>query len=298
MLRLLLPAVCLFGCLAVGALAAPSSSVAALPTGLPTAPAAAAVAGDPCGARVAKAGGGHWTCTLADYFSGSRLNGELWTAVTQPGNDDLCMVDDPRTVAQRSGKLQLSARATGWGLQCPLRANGTRASYAGGWVSSFYRWGQQYGRFEARIKVEAARTSGLQEAFWLWPDVRHTADTPWPASGEIDIMETYSSHPDIAIPYLHYRADDNGGPVPGLNTAWDCIAPRGRWHTYVLEWTATRLTIKVNGKTCLTNTAGASSFRKPFIINFTQFLGGAQNVYDGRVPLPATMEIDYVKAWK
>lgn len=291
MFRSLKSAVALVACLAAGAVVAPLATSEATPV------AAAAPRPDQCGAKVAKAKG-FWSCTLADNFSGTALDRSVWTGITQPGHSDPCMLDDPRTIAVSDGSLRLTALQTGDGLQCPLRADGTRAPYAGAWASTYYRWGQQYGRFEARIKVQVAEVQGLHEAFWLWPDTRFTADTPWPSSGEIDIVETFSSHPNLAVPYLHYGENDNGGPVPGLNTAWDCTAPRGQWHTYVLEWTADKLTIFVDGQTCLVNTAGASSFRKPFIINLTQFLGGAQNLFDGRAPLPATMEVDYVKVWK
>lgn len=289
--RALKAAVTLVSCVLGAALLAPVA-----PSG--ASPAAALAAADACGTLVARAGGGYWTCTLAENFSGTRLNRDLWTAVPQAGDSDLCMVDNPRTVAVGMGKLRLSAVRADARTPCPVRADGTRASYASGWVTSFHRWGQQYGRIEARIKVKWANRSGLHEAFWLWPDVRHTADTPWPASGEIDVMETFSSYPNLAIPYLHYGTNDNGGPVPGLNTAWNCSAPRGQWHTYTLEWTAYRLAILVNGRTCLVNTHGAASFRKPFILNFTQFLGDAQNAYSGGISLPATMEVDYVRAWK
>jgi beta-glucanase (GH16 family) len=291
MKRSLVSVLVLLACLVTGAVLAPQGPSSAAPAG-------ALAAGDACGAARAKPDGGYWVCTLVDNFNGSALNGQVWSALTKPGHSDLCVVDDRRTVAVQLGKLRLTARRTGLGLQCPMRADGTRASYAGGWVSTYYKWGQQYGRFETRIKVRAASEPGLHEAFWLWPDTRYTSDRPWPASGEIDVVETYSVYPDLAIPHLHYNHDDNGGPVPGQNTAWDCRAPRGQWHTYVLEWTADRLTIVVDGRTCLVNTDGASSFRKPFIMNLTQFLGAGHNAYTGSVALPATMEVDYVKVWR
>ncbi|WP_435768831.1 glycoside hydrolase family 16 protein [Nocardioides sp. SYSU DS0651] len=290
MKRLLSAVVLLLGCLV--------ATIATTAPGPFTGPATAAgPKGDACGPRVAK-GKGFWSCTLAESFSGSSLDPQVWTGITQPGSGELCALARPETISLTSGVLRLSAIRTTDTAQCPVRADGTRGSYAGAWLSTYYRWGQQYGRFEARVRVQAASDPGLHEAFWLWPDVRYTADTPWPASGEIDIAETFSSHPDLAVPFLHYNADDNGGSVPGLNTAWNCYAPRGQWHTYTLEWTADRLTVLVNGQTCLVNTDGAASFRKPFIINLTQTLGGGHNLYDGRVPLPATMEVDYVKVWK
>lgn len=250
-----------------------------------------------CGARIAKPGGGNWTCTMVDNFSGTSLEPSRWLGFTQPGTGDLCIINSPRTISVANGSLRLSAIRTDATTQCPLRADGTRASYASGWATTYRRFGQQYGRFEARIKVQAASAPGLHEAFWLWPDVRYTTDSPWPESGEIDIVETFSSRPDLAIPFLHYSDDQYGG-VQGVNTAWNCASSRGTWHTYTLEWFADRLAIHVDGTLCLSNTRGASSYQKPFIINLTQFLGAGSNQYDGRVPLPATMEVDYVKVWR
>ena len=277
-------------CLLTAALAVPLSP------GTPAPPAAASTT-DACGARPAKAGGGLWACTMVDHFTGSRLNPDRWMGLDQAGSDDLCVRNSPRTISVAMGKLRLSVLRTSLAVQCPWRADGTRGKYAGATVSSFWRWGQQYGRFEARIKVRNASQPGLHEAFWLWPDVRYGADRPWPASGEIDIMETYSARPSLSVPFVHYSGDSFGA-VDGFNTSWSCRAQRGQWNTYVLEWTSTRLAIIVNGRTCLVNTHGAASFRKPFIINFSQLLGGGNNLYEGGVPLPATMEVDWVKVWR
>ena len=123
------------------------------------------------------------------------------------------------------------------------------------------------------MKVTETAAPGLQEAFWLWPDDRYPSATVWPAAGEIDIAETYSRYPDLAIPYLHYTAWDNWGPQPGVNTAWDCLAPRGEWHTYTLSWTDTRLRIEVDGQHCLTNDSDDPAFDKPYIVALTQALG-------------------------
>jgi beta-glucanase (GH16 family) len=165
-------------------------------------------------------------------------------------------------------------------------------------VSTYHLFSQQYGRFEARVKVAATRYPGLQESFWLWPDDRVGSSTSWPAAGEIDIVETYSAYPDLGIPFLHYTANDNGGPIPGTNTAWSCAVTRGVWNTYALEWTPTQLKISINDKVCLVNTSEDPAFQKPYIAAFTQALGGAGNAYDGRAPLPASMNIDYFRVWR
>jgi beta-glucanase (GH16 family) len=166
-------------------------------------------------------------------------------------------------------------------------------------VSTYHLFSQQYGRFEARFKTTATAVQGLQESWWLWPDDRDPlAQLAWPLNGEIDIAETYSSLPGNAIPFLHYTASDNGGPTPGTNTAWSCVANRGVFNTYTLEWSASRLEIFVNGKSCLVNTSGDSAFRKHYILSLTQALGAAPNTVTAGTKVPATMNVDYVKVWK
>jgi hypothetical protein len=133
------------------------------------------------------------------------------------------------------------------------------------------------------------------------PDVARPArgaPLRWPSIGEIDIAETYSQHPDLAIPFLHYSWNDNGGPQPGLNTAWDCPARRGVFNTYTLEWSATRIEIFVNGRSCLVNTSGDTAFQRKYILALTQALGVKRNRYQVNTPMPATMTIDCVRAWR
>lgn len=253
---------------------------------------------DICGGPIAKDGGGHWQCVGADHFDGDGLNPYLWTALEQPGEDTrvACNLDSPKTVRVSDGVLRLTVRHARGGLKCPKAPDGTRATYASGSVSTVGKFTRQYGRFEARIRAEATQEPGLQETFWMWPAPGQD-DLVWPAAGEIDVSETYSRYHQLSVPYLHYNQHDNGGPVPGLNTAWDCYAQRGSWHTYALEWTADRLAFLVDGKECLVNTDGASSFRKRFFINLTQLIGRGNNRHDGRAPMPATMQVDHVKVW-
>jgi hypothetical protein len=255
---------------------------------------------DECGARPLKADGSRWSCTLAEEFDGTALDRTLWKPAggflggTVPARP--CYVDDPSVISVQDGTLRLSARK----VAEPVRCAGTTADptgYIAGGVNTYRLFSQQYGRFEARYKSEATTELGLHEAFWLWPDDRYNKAI-WPAAGEIDIAETYSQYPDLSVPFLHYKWNDNWGPVPGLNTAWNCKATRGVYNTFTLEWTATRLEILVNGRTCLVNTSADPAFQKPYIVALTQLMGTGPNMYDGKAPLPATMHVDYVRVWK
>ncbi len=255
---------------------------------------------DNCGPRVQKADGSNWTCTLADNFTGSELNRSVWMPQTifRSGSASTwaCYLDDPSVISVHDDALHLTVRKLPEPQPCAGQKNAP-TPYVSGMVSTYRLFSQQYGRFEARIKNTATTAPGLQESFWLWPDDRYNTAL-WPAAGEIDIAETYSQYPDLAVPFLHYTAIDNGGPVPGLNTAWDCVAHRGEYNTYTLEWTETRLEIKVNGTTCLVNTSSDPAFEKPYIVALTQLLGAGGNAYAGQAPMPATMAIDYVRVWQ
>ena len=82
-----------------------------------------------------------------------------------------------------------------------------------------------------------------------------------------------------------------------MNTAY-CTAARGKFNTYTLTWTPTTLTILVNGKTCLVNTSGDPAFQKPYILAFSQALGVGANALRSNTPMPATMQVDYVRVWR
>ena len=253
-----------------------------------------------CGATVVKSDGTPWQCTFSDNFDGANLDRSKWVPQTNFVNGTntvyACYIDDPAVVSVSGGNLNLSVKEMAQPVAgCPSNRAGSR--YAAGQISTFALFSQKYGRFEARMRVPLASATGLQEAFWLWPDVRYHSTALWPLSGEIDIVETYSQHPNLAIPFLHYAADLLG-PQPGINTAWTCQANRGQWNTYTLEWTANRLEILVNGASCLVNNSNDSAFDKRYIIALTQALGAGANAYGGVGMLPATTEVDYVRVWK
>lgn len=282
---------------AVAVLAVPSAAEARIRPGSGSTPPPST---DACGTTVTKPDGSRWTCTFVDEFNGTALDRTKWVPQTQFASGvqsaHACYLDDPSVINESGGSLNLILRKVARPVTCSFGGLSGPTSYVAGSVMSYRLFSQQYGRFEARIKNTATSFPGLQESFWLWPDDRYSTGL-WPGAGEIDVSETYSSYPGLSIPFLHYSADAYG-PVNGLNTSTTCAASRGVWNTYDLEWSASRIEIFVNGKSCLVNTSSDPAFAKPYILAFSQLMGGSGDVYDGRAPLPATMSIDYVKAWK
>ncbi len=266
-------------------------------------PAAVVAMTDLCGDRPTKANGTLWSCTFVDEFDGTELDRSVWLPqaagyTTGDSTNFACYRDDPSNIEVSDGSLRLTLRESTTAEPCVGLKGEPATRFTSGSVSTYRMFSQQYGRFEARTRNTASSVKGLHEAFWLWPDDRYTDTTRWPLSGEIDISETYSQYPTSAIPYLHYLA---WGPVlwgANTNTAWTCVAHRGEWNTWTLEWSASRIDIFVNGTRCLTNTSGNAAFRKKYIMAFTQGIGAAPNGWTTATPMPATYEVDWVRVWQ
>jgi beta-glucanase (GH16 family) len=256
--------------------------------------------GQSCGGQlIQKSTGGFWRCTFDDEFNSTSLDTTKWVPQTafvsgDPAAMYACYQNDPSNISESAGALHLTVQQSATPVWCP--GSLTPANYSAGMVSTYHLWSQQYGRFEVRMRVAAASSPGLNEDFWMWPDDRYTT-VNWPASGEMDVSQQFSNDPNDTIPYLHYTATDNGGPILGTNEG-DCAAPRGTWNTYDLVWTASSITISVNGTTCLVNTSGDPAFQKPYVINLTEALGNAFDEATASTPLPATMDVDYVRVWQ
>lgn len=255
------------------------------------------------GTSLTKADGTPWVCSFDDEFNGTALDTTKWVPQTNFTSGSAaayaCYTSSANNIKESGGSLNLTVRHEAVPILCQDTQFGTSSYYSAGSVMSYHLFSQQYGRFEARIKAPAASVPGLQETFWLWPDDRYdTTGTYWPASGEIDVAETYSQYPTLVIPFLHYTAYDNGGPIPGVNTAWNCAASRGTYHTYTLTWSAQTLEIDVDGLACLINNSGDPAFQKRYIVALSALLGTGANSLQANTPLPATTSIDYVRVWK
>lgn len=247
-----------------------------------------------CGAQVFyKASGAAWKCTFADEFSGTSLDTSKWTVQQTAGSQE-CF--SAKNVVVAGGVLSLTTQK----VETPVTCGSTTSSYTSAQVSGYGKYAQLNGRFEVRAAFPAAQVAGLQSALWMWP-VDANKYGAWPGSGEIDIAEMYSTYPDRAIPYVHYNSPSTDHTV---TNNYCMISDVSAFHTYVVEWTATNITVTYDGQTCLDHTInsvsplGASGpFDQPFFMVLTQMLGVGDNAPTTSTPLPATTQIDYVRMW-
>jgi beta-glucanase (GH16 family) len=254
-----------------------------------------------------------WTCTFDSEFTGSSLDLTKWMPMTTAASgytsgDSACFEDSPANVSVGNGYLSLTAREEAAPFLCQDPYGSFYTQYTSGYVTTYKLFSQTYGRFEVMAKVPAATAQGLQSSFWLYPESLDGYG-PWPMSGEIDIAETYSDTPGVAIPYIHYLVDPlsiSASTDTNTFTNDSCVIDPTKFNDYVLEWTPTSMTVTINGNVCLVDhwiplvpQIAPQPFNQPFFINLTQALGIGLNQFDpSTTPLPATTEIKYVRVWQ
>lgn len=158
-----------------------------------------------------------------------------------------------------------------------------------------------YGRIEARIKLPAGR--GLWPAFWA---VGSNIDSVgWPASGEIDVMESAGQDPFEVSGSVH-------GPAAGLSegyaiTSAACEADplTGGFHTYGVDWSPGRVVFTLDGSSyeTLTPTSLRSSERwvfngRPYYLVLDLAVGGTgAGAPNSSTQFPARMLVDWVRVY-
>lgn len=161
---------------------------------------------------------------------------------------------------------------------------------------------QQYGRFEARIKLPYGK--GYWPAFWmLGADI----DTnPWPACGEIDIMENKGYQPNIVSGALHFPGHSGGNPILGYygyeNQRFDTD-----FHVFAVEWDEDKIDFfvddilyqRVKSDDITDGDWVYNKPDRPFFILLNLAVGGnfGGNPNDDTV-FPQSMYVDYVRVYK
>ncbi len=278
--------------------AAAGSSADPGPSTSTTSGAAATNADQPCQGTTPLGLGGNWSCTFDDEFNGATLETSKWVPQVTSTSGYLngataCYLDTPDTVSVSGGTLNLGVRQVA-PFTCSYPGGSFTTSYEAGMVSTYGLFDQTYGAFEVSAKLPAAAVDGLQETMWLYPQDLNAGAGSSPA--EIDFAEFFSQYPGLDVPYIHY-ANSSSDPYV---TAYDCSLDQNAFNTYEVDWQPGTITVLYNGKTCLVDhpTTGSAPFDKPFFIALTQALGVGTNAFSApSTPLPATTQVDWVRAW-
>jgi beta-glucanase (GH16 family) len=269
------------------------------------------LAAGPLGAGCASSNGDivspppQWNLTMSDEFdSGTSPSAELWTIETGYGpNDDgwgndewQLYTDSPDNVRVEGGNLVISA-------QCPNPPCGKRdGSITSARLKTQDLFEQEYGRFEARIKLPEGR--GLWAAFWMLG--ANIDEVPWPGCGEIDVHEDFGREPGVVSGTLH-----GPGYSGGESISRDFSLPDGEifaddFHVFAVEWDPGRITFSVDSQVYGIVSSSEVSARGDWVFDHEFFM--LSNLAVGGAPVsspdpsgtifPAEMLVDYVRIFE
>ena len=251
-----------------------------------------------------------WTLVWSDEFDGpvgSPIDGTKWSYQTADGcKEGICgwgnsekeyYTDAAENIALNGqGQLMIVARRAPAGLTCYYGA----CQYTSGKITTRDKMLAQPGRVEARIKIPEGQ--GLWPAFWM---LGHNYPTmPWPACGELDVMENKGSQPSTTSSAVHGPGYSGQTPFAHSQTL-----ASGKFaddfHTFAVEWDSLHVTFFIDDYVHYVTTRdavlkyGTSILDQPFFVILNLAVGGH---FDGDPQsdaiLPATMLVDYVRVYK
>jgi beta-glucanase (GH16 family) len=220
-------------------------------------------------------------------------NNELETYCAWGSTTGPCTTSSPNAFVAPGGGLNIVA-------QSPSANVYTSARLKSEGLFSF-----MYGRIEAKILIPESQ--GMWPAFWMLGNNINT--NPWPACGELDIMEHIDgSNPPLnggPAPYDWYQSSVHGtnlgGGAPYTATGFSAAT----WHTYGMIWSKGQIQYYIDSPSNVyetfntTNTSGTWPFDQGpmfFILNLA--VGGDwPGSPDSTTVLPSTMQVQYVNIY-
>jgi beta-glucanase (GH16 family) len=263
--------------------------ISGTPTTTPTATAAPTITPLPSPTPVWVRPG--WDLAWHDEFEGSTLDEANWTFDIGGhgwGNGELQVYTKrPENVRLENGHLVIEARKEDF-----LDREYTSARMK---TQGLQTW--QYGRIEARMKIP--RGQGIWPAFWMLGNNIQT--TPWPACGEIDVMENIGKEPATIHGTVHGPGYSGSHGVGGPDTL-SSGAFADDYHVYAIEWDADQIKWFVDDTAYFTVTAkdlpGEWVYDHPFFIILNVAVGGGWPGYpDDTTSFPQFMYVDYVRVY-
>ncbi|MDQ6417822.1 glycoside hydrolase family 16 protein [Paenibacillus sp. LHD-117] len=146
-----------------------------------------------------------------------------------------------------------------------------------------------YGKLIVRAKLPTG--NGIWPAIWLMP--QESAYGPWPASGEIDILEAKGRLPQHIFGTLHYGKDWENKKINEFSYRFENGSIE-EFHDYGLEWDAESIKWLVDGHVFAERRLepGVMPFDKSFYLILNLAVGGwFDNVPVNEEALPAVMTV-------
>jgi beta-glucanase (GH16 family) len=240
----------------------------------------------------------------SDEFAGTALDRSKWSFDTSRNREgwynkelQYYAADRPENLRLENGRLVIELRKDpqairklpDWGKQ----------KYSSAKIFTKDKAAFKYGFVEASAKLPCSR--GSWPAIWMMPQ----GTAPWPEGGEIDILEHVGSQPNVVHANLH-TALFNHTKGNGRGAQKPLLTACNAFHRYQLSWTASEITIGVDGRAYMrvrNDQPGGRAvwpFDTPFYLILNLAMGGDWAASKGidDAALPQRFEVDYVRVYE
>jgi beta-glucanase (GH16 family) len=224
----------------------------------------------------------------SDEFDGTSLNSANWTPEILPAyrynNEVQSYTDSSDNLKVEGGSLLIQAKKSG-------------TSWTSARINSQEKRIFKYGKIEFRAKLPSG--IGPWPAAWLLGS--NISSAPWPACGEIDVMEWRGTGSDANTVghALHSTSRSGGNPLqPSARTP--VSNPSTQFHTYAVLWESNKITFSVDGVDVTPLTpVDQPAFQKEFFLILNLAMGGSyvSNTIDPSLN-SASYEVDYVRVYQ
>lgn len=248
-----------------------------------------------------------WNLVWSDEFDNAELNEDNWSFQVEPpgrfnaewqrytDSEENCYIyfDNKRN----NGYMVIEAKHNGNGLNW--------GNFSSARMITHGKQEFKYGKIAARIQVPYGQ--GIWPAFWmLGTNISENpgGTTPWPQSGEIDIMEKIGSGANERELHgtIHYwkdseaRYDYLGGSTKTTQNLSD------NFHVYEIEWDENKIIWRLDGNEYHRQDIRHSDFdefREKFYILLNVAVGGNWPGYpDNTTTFPQYMFVDWVRVYQ
>ncbi|CAD0009569.1 glycoside hydrolase family 16 protein [Flavobacterium salmonis] len=166
------------------------------------------------------------------------------------------------------------------------------AAYSSARLVSDNKFKFTYGKVEIRAKLPIG--AGTWPAIWMLG--QNYATKPWPACGEIDIMEHVGNNQNVVLGTLHYPGRFGGSADSGSKTIANVST---EFHVYKAVWSPVSIKIYAD-ETLIHSVANTASlpFNSDFFLILNVAMGGNLGGNIDPAFTQSSMEIDYVRVYQ
>ena len=226
-----------------------------------------------------------------ENFDGETLNDQAWNIDIGNGCPFLCGWgnNERQLYANENYKI-----ANG-NLVITAQKNGDQ--YTSARINTKSKKEFQYGRIETLAKLPVGR--GLWPTFFMLGS--NYAETGWPKSGEVDILEYVGREPNIVFTTVHTQSS-HGNSINSKKTTIPDIEEG--FHLYAIEWTKDKIDFFVDKDLVYTYQPAVKNvnnwpFDQPFFLILNIAVGGnfGGPTIDDTI-FPQEFSVDYIKVYQ